>query len=79
MCDLCCTYIKLNDYWIQKFGLDVNKNNYISITSFSELIWNTQFTVKHMNTTIQELNLDKEGVKLIDDKIDTILTKHGNK
>ena len=52
MCKSCCTYIQLNNYWKQFFGLDIHKNNYISITNLTSLIWNEKFTIKHMNNTI---------------------------
>ena len=30
MCIYCCTFIQLNDYWKQMFGLVIDKTYYIS-------------------------------------------------
>jgi hypothetical protein len=68
MCGNCCNYIQLNDYWKQKFNLNVEKNAYISITNFSELLWpNEKLTVKEVNSIVQELNMD---VIVLDETID---------
>lgn len=75
MCKSCCTYIQLNNYWKQFFGLDINKNNYISITNLTSLIWNEKFTIKHINNTIVDLNLE-EGIVLLDENID--INDNGN-
>ena len=69
MCIYCCTYIELNDYWKETFGLVINKKYYISINNWSELIHQKSFTMKHMNNLIKDLYLEKE-VSLFDENID---------
>lgn len=69
MCIYCCTYIQLNDYWKEMFGLVINKKYYISINNWSELINQKSFTIKCMNNLIKDLHLEKE-VSLFDEYID---------
>ena len=69
MCELCRTYIKFDDYWKQILELDMNKNNYISMTNLSDLLWREQFTVKEMNKVIQDFQLEQEKVPLLDENI----------
>ena len=64
MCIYCCTFIQLNDYWIKKFGLAINKKNYISIDNWGQLV--LDFTIKQMNDLLKDLHLETE-VSLIDE------------
>ena len=70
MCIYCYTFIQLNDYWIKKFGLAINKKNYISIDNWGQLVnqlmRKDSFTIKDMNHLIKDLHLEKE-VFLIDE------------
>jgi hypothetical protein len=67
MCIYCCTFIQLNDYWIQKFGLAINKKIYISIDNWVQLLIQKKFTIKDMNKLIKDLHLETE-VFLIEDE-----------
>ncbi len=69
MCIYCNTYIQLNDYWKQKFELDINKKHYISIDNWGTLINQKSFTIKDMNNVIQDLHLENE-VSLINEDED---------
>ena len=69
MCIYCCTFIQLNDYWIKKFGLAINKKNYISIDNWVQLMIQKSFTIKDMNSLIKDLHLETE-VSLIDEDED---------
>lgn len=70
MCIYCYTFIQLDDYWIQKFGLEINKKNYISIDNWSQLVHQLidreNFTIKDINNLIKDLHLETE-VSLIDE------------
>jgi len=54
------TYIQLNEYWIKKYGLDVNKKCYISIDNWLELMQQENITINDMNNIIKDLHLEKE-------------------
>ena len=54
----------MNDYWIKKFGLAINKKNYISIDNWGQLV--LDFTIKQMNDLLKDLHLETE-VSLIDE------------
>ena len=69
MCIYCITYIQLNDYWKQKFGLDIHKKHYISIDNWATLMGQKSFTIKDMNNVIKDLHLEKE-VSLINEDDD---------
>ena len=69
MCIYCCTFIQLNDYWIRKFGLAINKKFYISIDNWVQLLIQKSFTIKDMNNLIKDLHLETE-VSLIDEDED---------
>jgi hypothetical protein len=56
MCIYCYTFIQLDDYWIKKFGLEINKKNYISIDNWSQLIHRETFTIKDVNNLIKDLH-----------------------
>jgi len=60
MCIYCFTYIQLNDYWINMYGLDINKKYYISINNWSQLLLQSSFTLQNMINLIKDLNLEKE-------------------
>jgi len=60
MCIYCCTFIQLNDFWKQMFGLVINKKYYISIDNWATLMQQSSFTIKDMNTLIKDLHLEKE-------------------
>ena len=60
MCIYCCTFIQLNDYWKQMFGLVINKTYYISLDNWATLMQQSSFTIKDMNTLIKDLHLEKE-------------------
>ena len=60
MCIYCCTFIQLNDYWKQMFGLVINKTYYISMDNWATLMQQSSFTIKDMNTLIKDLDLEKE-------------------
>jgi hypothetical protein len=70
MCIYCYTFIQLDDYWIKKFGLAINKKNYISMDNWSQLVHQLvdreNFTIKDMNNLMKDLHLDTE-VSLIDE------------
>lgn len=78
MCIYCYTFIQLDDYWIKKFGLAINKKNYISIDNWSQLVHQLidreNFTIKDINNLIKDLHLETE-VSLIDEDEDGINEK----
>lgn len=59
----------MNDYWIRKFGLAINKKFYISIDNWVQLLIQKSFTIKDMNNLIKDLHLETE-VSLIDEDED---------
>ncbi len=59
----------MNDYWIKKFGLAINKKIYISIDNWVQLMIQKSFTIKDMNSLIKDLHLETE-VSLIDEDED---------
>jgi len=73
MCIYCYTFIQLDDYWLKKFGLAINKKNYLSIENWSQLvhqlIHRETFTIKDMNNMMKDLHLETE-VSLIDEDED---------
>ena len=68
MCIYCCTFIQLNDYWKQMFGLVINKTYYISINNWAALMQESSFTIKDMNTLIKDLQLEKEVFLINEDE-----------
>ena len=54
------TYVHLNEYWIKKYGLNVNKKCYISIDNWLELMTQDSITINDMNNIIKDLHLEKE-------------------
>ena len=68
MCIYCCTFIQLNDYWKQMFGLVINKTYYISINNWAALMQESSFTIKDMNTLIKDLHLEKEVFLINEDE-----------
>ena len=68
MCIYCCTFIQLNDYWKQMFGLVINKTYYISIDNWATLMQQSSFTIKDMNTLIKDLHLEKEVFLINEDE-----------
>ena len=68
MCIYCCTFIQLNDYWKQIFGLVINKTYYISIDNWATLMQQSSFTIKDMNTLIKDLDLEKEVFLINEDE-----------
>ena len=68
MCIYCCTFIQLNDYWKQIFGLVINKTYYISIDNWATLMQQSSFTIKDMNTLIKDLHLEKEVFLINEDE-----------
>lgn len=68
MCIYCCTFIQLNDYWKQMFGLVINKTYYISIDNWATLMLQRSFTIKYMNTLIKDLHLEKEVFLINEDE-----------
>jgi len=77
MCIYCCTFIQLNDYWMKRFGLAINKKNYISIDNWGQLVNQKSVTIKDMNNMIKELHLETE-VSLIDEDEDEDEHEDGN-
>jgi hypothetical protein len=70
MCIYCYTFIQLDDYWIKKFGLAINKKNYISIDNWSQLVHQLiDREIKDFNNMIKDLHLVTE-VSLIDEDED---------
>ena len=67
MCIYCCTFIQLDDYWKKYFGLHINKNYYISIDNWSQLMLQDGISIKDMNNIIKDLHLEKD-VSLINDE-----------
>lgn len=67
MCIYCCTFIQLDDYWKKYFGLHINKNYYISIDNWSQLMLQDGISIKDMNNIIKDLHLEKD-VYLINDE-----------
>ena len=68
MCIYCCTFIQLNDYWKQMFGLVINKTYYISIDNWATLMQQSSFTIKDMNTLIKDLHLEKDVFLINEDE-----------
>ena len=68
MCIYCCTFIQLNDYWKQIFGLVINKTYYISMDNWATLMQQSSFTIKDMNTLIRDLHLEKEVFLINEDE-----------
>ena len=68
MCIYCCTFIQLNDYWKQMFGLDINRTYYISMDNWATLMQQSSFTIKDMNTLIKDLHLEKEVFLINEDE-----------
>ena len=68
MCIYCCTFIQLNDYWKQMFGLVINKTYYISMDNWATLMQQSSFTIKDMNTLIKDLHLEKEVFLINEDE-----------
>ena len=68
MCIYCCTFIQLNDYWKQMFGLVINKTYYISMDNWATLMQQSSFTIKDMNTLIKDLHLEKEVFLMNEDE-----------
>ena len=68
MCIYCCTFIQLNDYWKQMFGLVINKTYYISIDNWATLMQQSSFTIKDMNNLIKDLHLEKEVFLINEDE-----------
>uniref|UniRef100_A0A6C0HKB3 Uncharacterized protein n=1 Tax=viral metagenome TaxID=1070528 RepID=A0A6C0HKB3_9ZZZZ len=67
MCIYCYTFIQLDDYWIKKFGLAINKKNYISMDNWSQLVHQlVDREIKYINNMIKDLHLETE-VSLIDE------------
>jgi hypothetical protein len=68
MCIYCCTFIQLDNYWKQMFGLVANKTYYISIDNWATLMQQSSFTIKDMNTLIKDLHLEKEVFLINEDE-----------
>ena len=68
MCIYCCTFIQLNDYWKQMFGLVIDKTYYISMDNWATLMQQSSFTIKDMNTLIKDLHLEKEVFLINEDE-----------
>ena len=68
MCIYCCTFIQLDNYWKQMFGLVINKTYYISIDNWATLMQQSSFTIKDMNTLIKDLHLEKEVFLINEDE-----------
>ena len=68
MCIYCCTFIQLNDYWKQMFGLVINKTYYISMDNWATLMQQSSFTIKDMNNLIKDLHLEKEVFLINEDE-----------
>lgn len=64
------TYIKLNDYWKDIFSTDVNKNIYMRIVDFYDAIFDRRFNISYLNNMIRYLQLEENGIQLIDETID---------
>jgi len=67
MCGNCSTYIDLHNYWKKCFELRENTTIYISVTDFTELVWNPELTIKQTNSFINDCGLEKHGVLLLDE------------
>ena len=69
------TYIKLNDYWKTLFSADISNNLFIRIIDFYDLIFDKRFDVKCVNNMIRDLQLEENGISLLDDSAtDDLLT-----
>jgi len=68
MCIYCCTFIQLDNYWKQVFGLVINKTYYISIDNWATLMQQSSFTIKDMNTLIKGLHLEKKVFLINEDE-----------
>ena len=68
MCIYCCTFIQLDNYWKQIFGLVINKTYYISIDNWATLMQQSSFTIKDMNRLIKDLHLEKEVFLINEDE-----------
>jgi len=68
MCIYCCTFIQLDNYWKQIFGLVINKTYYISIDNWATLMQQSSFTIKDMNTLIKDLHLEKDVFLINEDE-----------
>jgi len=68
MCIYCCTFIQLDNYWKQVFGLVINKTYYITIDNWATLMQQSSFTIKDMNTLIKGLHLEKKVFLINEDE-----------
>lgn len=62
------TYVQLNEYWIKKYGLNVNKKCYISVNNWLELMTQDSITIHDMNNIIKDLHLEKEVSVMSEEK-----------
>ena len=62
MCIYCCTYIQLNDYWINMYCLNINKKYYISINNWSQLLLQRSFTLQDMTNLIKDFTCGKRSL-----------------
>ena len=62
------TYVQLNEYWIKKYGLNVNKKCYISVDNWLELMTQDSITINDMNNIIKDLHLEKEVSVMSEEK-----------